>query len=182
LELSTQLYDRVRGRALYAAGALAYGRSQYEKAERLYGTALSIQRDAGDENATATTLNALGALACDTSQYRHATEVLDEAVVIRRRIGDRFGLRASLNNLANVARYSGDLARAAALYESTVDGAEPPVRRPRWRILSAIWPWYCSIKDGMDEARARAEESLRIARSARAQVCIAQALSGARWH
>jgi predicted ATPase/transcriptional regulator with XRE-family HTH domain len=109
-----------RGKALNAAGVLAFQQGDYAASRALHREDLALHRALGDDRGVAQALNNLGVIAWNDGDYRAAQGLHGESLTIRRMLGDRWGIAQSLNNLGVVARVRGDLAAAQALHEESL--------------------------------------------------------------
>jgi predicted ATPase/DNA-binding CsgD family transcriptional regulator len=113
-------WDAVRGRALAAAGALAYEQDDYPAAEAAYGESLRLSRALGDRRGVATALCGLA----DARRFRPLAEqrnaLYEEALAIWRDLGDGERVASTLYLLGTAAGFfAGEHARAGALFEES---------------------------------------------------------------
>jgi predicted ATPase/serine/threonine protein kinase len=108
--------NKVRARALFAAGALASGQGDYASADALIGESLEIARQSGDKQGAAVFLNALAIIALDRGDLSVARSLFEESLVLWRELGDQKSIARSLSNLANIVKLQGDNAGAGSLY------------------------------------------------------------------
>src|SRR5206468_2127639 len=76
-----------RGKALNAAGALAYQQGDYGAARALYEEGLAIGRELKDNWVIGASLNSLGLVANEQGDYEAARRLLDEALDVAREAG-----------------------------------------------------------------------------------------------
>jgi predicted ATPase/DNA-binding CsgD family transcriptional regulator len=110
----------MRGKALNAAGNLAYIRCDYQLAAVLHEESLALQRASGDRWGVAVSLHNLGRVAHYRGDYERAMALYNESLAIRRDLGDKRGIAMSLNSLGVMARNRGDPAAAHSLYEESL--------------------------------------------------------------
>jgi predicted ATPase/DNA-binding CsgD family transcriptional regulator len=103
-----------RAQALHGAGQIAYRQDDCRAAYLFLTEALEIQRQLGDDPATARTLRSLGLALLSLGDYRLSTQCLEEALAIQRARADRFDVARTLGSLALLSIESGryDAARA----------------------------------------------------------------------
>jgi tetratricopeptide (TPR) repeat protein len=109
-----------RAKALAGAGRLAFYQGDYAAARMFHEESLSINRELGDKQGIAFTLNNLGIMAVEQGDYEAARDLHEESLAIRREAGDKWGIAASLNNLGNVALNQGDYETARVLHEKSL--------------------------------------------------------------
>ncbi|HSD71175.1 MAG TPA: tetratricopeptide repeat protein, partial [Thermoanaerobaculia bacterium] len=112
--------DRVRARAVFAAGVLAGAQRESEVATTLLTESLEINREAGDKWAAAVSLNALAVTALDSRDVAGARSLSEQNLEVLRELGDRAAVARSLSNLASVVKEQGDFARARSLYDEAL--------------------------------------------------------------
>ncbi len=120
LALSSPDAPAARGKALNAAGVLAFQQGEYAASRALHGEDLALRRALGDDRGVAQALNNLGVVAWNDGDAAAARGCHAESLALRRVLDDRWGIAQSLNNLGVVARAQGDLARAEALHEESL--------------------------------------------------------------
>jgi predicted ATPase/DNA-binding SARP family transcriptional activator len=111
---------KVRARALYGAGVLAWIQGDYIAARALYEESLGVSRELGHKGGIAASLNSLGLLAKDQCAYASVNSLYAECLEIYRELGNSNGIAASLTNLGLVAKDQGDYASARALTEESL--------------------------------------------------------------
>jgi predicted ATPase/Tfp pilus assembly protein PilF len=109
----------LRGKALHAAGTLAYGMGDLKQAETLLEEALTLRRMTGDPT-SGSTLNNLGLIAEAQSDYKRARTLYMENLVIDRELGNTGGTAVTLLNLGNSLAQLGKHVEALAAYEETL--------------------------------------------------------------
>jgi predicted ATPase/DNA-binding SARP family transcriptional activator/Tfp pilus assembly protein PilF len=112
--------DRLRARALDAAGALAHDQGDLEKAAALHEESLTIARDCEDPDTVASALNNLGNVARDQGSDEQATAFYEAALAAWRQLGNMPRVAIALNNLGSVAKDRGDDAQAFAFYRQSL--------------------------------------------------------------
>jgi len=111
---------RLRGKALYATGVLAWRQGDYAVARAMQDECLGISRELGDKRGIAASLSNLGAVAKDQCDYAAARALYEESLAIHRELGNKKGIAVLLNNLGTVAREQGDYAVARAQFEESL--------------------------------------------------------------
>jgi tetratricopeptide (TPR) repeat protein len=112
--------DKVRARAVFAAGVLAGAQRDYELAETLFSESLEINRETDDKWAAAVSLNALAVTALDRRDVAAARKLSEQNLEVWRELGDRAAVGRSLSNLASVVKEQGDYGLARALYDEAL--------------------------------------------------------------
>ncbi|MEO8348388.1 MAG: tetratricopeptide repeat protein, partial [Acidobacteriota bacterium] len=108
--------DKVRARAVFAAGVLAGAQRDYELASTLLTESLEINRETDDRWAAAVSLNALAVTALDRRDVAAARSLSEQNLEVWRELGDRAAVARSLSNLASVVKEQGDYGLARSLY------------------------------------------------------------------
>jgi predicted ATPase/class 3 adenylate cyclase/Tfp pilus assembly protein PilF len=108
--------ERVRLRALGAAGWLALWQGDGAAAEPWLEEAVTLGRTAGAPSREADALNGLGLLALRRGDLERATAHYEESLAVYRAAGEPWGVAIVLNNLGDVAMRQGDLERAEAAF------------------------------------------------------------------
>lgn len=168
---------RVRAKAAYAAGVLAFHQGDVVRAEALCVESLNLCRALNDPLGTALALTALGTLVRNRGDYAQARALLEEGLAISRRSGHAWALAEGLNVLGVTVRRQGEHAQATALFEESLH---------LWRRLGDRWGLAVSLghlgvvaRHHGDYARARGlhEESLLLRRQLGDRQYIAAALN-----
>ena len=125
-------------KALVGAGTLAWYQTDYESSTKFHEAALSMQRELGDEQGIAFSLNNLGAQALEKGEYEIAIEWLEESLSLAEKQRDQRVTGYALHNLADVARHKGDYQRAVILYNKSLAAFRE--LQDAWAIsLSLTW-------------------------------------------
>ncbi len=112
--------DKVRARALFAAGVLAGAQRDYELANNLLTESLEINRETNDKWAAAVSLNALAVTALDRRDVAAARKLSEQNLEVWQELGDRAAVARSLSNLASVVKEQEDYALARSLYDEAL--------------------------------------------------------------
>ena len=112
--------DKVRARAVFAAGVLAGAQKDYAVADALFLESLEINRETGDQWAAAVSLNALAVTALDRRDVAAARALSEQNLELWRKLGDRAAVGRSLSNLASVVKEQGDYPLARSLYDEAL--------------------------------------------------------------
>jgi predicted ATPase len=112
--------DKVRARALFAAGVLAGAQKDYEAADALLSDSLEINRETDDKWAAAVSLNALAVTALDRRDVPAARTLSEQNLAVWRELGDRAAVARSLSNLASVVKEQSDYGLARCLYDEAL--------------------------------------------------------------
>jgi tetratricopeptide (TPR) repeat protein len=117
---SAAVRDKVRARAVFAAGVLAGAQKDYELANTLLTESLEINRETDDKWAAAVSLNALAVTALDRRDVAAARRLSEQNLDLWRELGDRDAVARSLSNLASVVKEQGDYPLARSLYDEAL--------------------------------------------------------------
>jgi predicted ATPase/DNA-binding SARP family transcriptional activator len=107
-------------RALHVRGILATLANDSTRATELFGQALELFRQLGDDRRVGNSLNSLAAVATNDGDYTRARSLFEESVEIRRATGDREYLAEPLCNLGSLELVAGNLASAQANFEESL--------------------------------------------------------------
>jgi predicted ATPase len=110
----------VRAKALHAVGILVARQGGHHRAWELFEEALSLFREAGNEDRAARTLAELGTLALLAEDHARATALYEETIPLFRKAGDLRTLMVVLANLASIAYLQADHGRARELGEEAL--------------------------------------------------------------
>lgn len=121
LSLGGEAAPLLRGRALYAAGAVARILNDHERGWTLTQAALALCRQAQDRPGIALALCGLGRGAMWTGKLDVAEPLLKESLDLFRELDYQGGCFPPLDGLARLRRLQGDLEGAAALAEQTLE-------------------------------------------------------------
>ena len=112
--------NKVRARALFAAGVLAGEQGDYAGGREAIEESLVIDRELDDRWGVAVSTNALAVQALDRGDVAAARSLFEENVVLWKDLGDRVAVARSLSNLANVCKVQKDYELARRLYEEAL--------------------------------------------------------------
>jgi tetratricopeptide (TPR) repeat protein len=112
-----ELPDRVRAKALWAAGEIAENLADQRA---LFEESLRLSRALGDKAGIAAVLPDLGVLAQMRGDYAEARAYHDERLALSRDLGDRSSEIHSMTSLGRLALDEGDEPRATALHEEAL--------------------------------------------------------------
>jgi predicted ATPase len=112
--------DKVRARALFAAGVLSGIQKDFSRASACLEESLAINQETDDKWAAAVSLNALAVTALDRRDIAGARSLSEQNLEVWRELGDRAAVGRSLSNLASVVKEQGDYARARYLYDEAL--------------------------------------------------------------
>lgn len=110
----------LRAKALHAVGILVARQGDHDRARELFEEALSLFRQAGNEDRSARTLAELGTLALLAEDHERATGLYEETIPLFRKAGDLRTLMVVLANLASIAYLQADHGRARELGEEAL--------------------------------------------------------------
>ena len=166
------------GKALHAAGVMAYFQRDYPAARAQSEKSLAIRRGLKDRLGVASSLSNLAAVADVQGDRPGAQALLEESLVILRQLGDRIGIAGTLNNLGNDAISQGDFVSARALHEESL--AVMRELGHRFGIANSLNNLgYVAFEQGdYSAARAWHEKSLAIRRELGNRSGIANSLVG----
>jgi predicted ATPase/class 3 adenylate cyclase len=110
-----------RARALHAAGYLAWGQADFQRAHTLFEQSLALYREGhGDKRGLARALNSFAMVSRSLADDSRAKELYEEGVAVAREIRAVDLLGSLLNNNAELARNRGRFAEARAGYEEAL--------------------------------------------------------------
>ncbi len=171
--LASPIPSAMRAKICNAAAVLAQGQGDGPAAQVLYGEALELRRELGDERGMAASLNGLGNVAVGRGDFERAREFFEENLATSRRLGDVRLLAASLMNLGVVVHLLVSLGRdggpeavdlAHGLYlESLAKYRELGDRRAVAQALENLGA-VAPLRDDHSGAHAFLEESLALRR------------------
>lgn len=95
--------EAFRAQALYAAGNLAYVRSQYARARQLHEAAMQAHEALGDGAGVARSMTSLGLTADAQGDYPTARRWHEKSLALHQQMGSEAGIASCLHNLALVA-------------------------------------------------------------------------------
>jgi non-specific serine/threonine protein kinase len=108
--------DVMQVRLLNAAGTLANGQGDFERAYQRYQEALTIARELDDRPRIAGVLTNLGTVAEDQGRLADARRFQEESLAVYQELGNRFGVACAQLNLGDVAKIEGALDEAVRLF------------------------------------------------------------------
>lgn len=114
-------HTKLRMKAVYAAGVLAYAQCDYETARSLFEENLAISPEMGDPYVLITSLNNLGNIYDVLGDYNRSHSNYSKALAISQELQDPLGIAWALKNLANVAYRQGEYLEARRLYEESLE-------------------------------------------------------------
>jgi predicted ATPase/DNA-binding SARP family transcriptional activator len=156
--------ERLRARALYAAGRLALPLDEHEAANAFAHEAMAIGRRTGDEARIAEALDVLGNIAPVQGDHAQARQRYLESLEIWQRLGHQPGIATAFHHLGNAAKELDEHDEALRLY-----GESLRLLRELGNVggialvLFPIGVVY-EAKDDLPGAIAHHEESLRLYR------------------
>jgi predicted ATPase/class 3 adenylate cyclase/Tfp pilus assembly protein PilF len=109
-----------RAKVLAGAGHMAHNLGDYAAARTLFEEGLTLWREIGDQQGTATSLNDLGWVALIQGDCAVARTLSQESLALWREIGDQQGIATSLHNLGWVAYIQGDYPTACSLHQESL--------------------------------------------------------------
>jgi predicted ATPase/DNA-binding CsgD family transcriptional regulator len=170
---------RVRARALTAAGEMAWGCGDIDRAGRYHRASLPLRRELGDMEGTAQALHNLGNLAIERGELAEAQALHEEALELRRGLGNKRDLSLSLKNLGRLAVTLGHVAVGRAMLEESLDlahqvGGNLTVNGPLHELGT-----LALMEGNIDAAAEHYAECLRLATEIGAQVTVARAIETA---
>lgn len=119
-DLTPAISPMLRARSLRALVMLMSAMGQFDEALPSCEEAVSLQRQIGDDEGLAASLNSLGIIMQFRDDMTRSKAAHEESLAIRRRIGDEPGLASSLSNLSSIAYSHGDVSDAARFAEESV--------------------------------------------------------------
>jgi len=106
-----------RGKALNAAGSLAWRQGDYAHARTLLEEARVLWQTLGDDAGLAVAINNLANVAYYQGDHARAEPLYEEFLRLARQTGDQTSLAVALNNVGLVAQGKADHAKAHVLFE-----------------------------------------------------------------
>jgi predicted ATPase/DNA-binding SARP family transcriptional activator len=106
----------LRGRVWQANGGRAWRQGDYAEAQQSFTASLALEREAGNQAASARSLRGLGIVAFRQADYASARTLFEESLAIQRGLGQTLDTAYLLNNLGLVASRQGDYAAAQILF------------------------------------------------------------------
>ena len=117
---SSSVPAALRAKAMSAAGEMAWGRGDLDRARRCHEASLGLRRDLDDATGMAQSLHNLGNLAIERGEDSTARMLHEEALAFRRRLGSPRDLALSLRNVARLAISRGDADAARELLDEAL--------------------------------------------------------------
>ncbi len=151
-----------------AAGMLAAGQGDYDRAVVLLEESLALYQDLGYRKETSGPLRELGAVAYFRGDYELAVRLSEQSLVISREFGSSFGSALTICNLSDALRVQGALGRAKTLLEESLaklQGEKYPLRvaYARASTLARLGSIECELGN-LDRASELYAESLDVER------------------
>jgi predicted ATPase/DNA-binding CsgD family transcriptional regulator len=112
---TVEVSARSRARALTAAGEMAWGCGDVDRAAIHHSASLVLRRELGDLEGVSQALHNLGNLAIERDDRQQAHALHEEALAIRRQLGNPRDLSLSLNNLGRLLMSDGEMDAAEPL-------------------------------------------------------------------
>ena len=165
-----------RVKALLAAGVLAHGLGDLDRARAYCEESLELAQAFGDERGIARALNMLGNQAESRGDHEHAVAHFEEAVTILRQLGDSRGVAGVLNNLAVAVGNAGDIARATTLLNEVLVVSRAARDTRSTAVVLLNLGDLARERGALNEARVLADEALLLARELGNTSAIASAL------
>jgi predicted ATPase/DNA-binding CsgD family transcriptional regulator len=172
--------DHVRARALWVAGYLALGQTDFEAAEPLLKESLDLATSVGDRESAAFATQYLGLCRLFAGDLTRAAELFGGAFDMQRTIGQP-AAAFTLSDVAATAMLRGDLGLALCLYEKalgmTENGGDPWTRSQcMWGLGVATW-----LEGDATRAEDAEKEALRLAGEVDVRTSIALSLEALAW-
>lgn len=112
--------NALRAKALSGAGFLATLQGDLSAAQGLLTEGLVLQREVGDTQGVAYSINRLGRVAEAEGDYERASTLYEESLGLFRELGDRDNIARLLSNMGYLAWSQGHFAKAQALLEESL--------------------------------------------------------------
>jgi len=113
-------YRRLRAKALYGAGELAFGQGDLVRAAELFDGALTLYRGLGDDGGIADVLVELGQVTRAQGDHDRAAALSEEGLRLGRASGDSRVVAIALGTLGRVDGHRGDAEGAIARHEESL--------------------------------------------------------------
>ena len=117
---SAEDFEKIKStqaKALYWAGMMLYGKSDYGRAEALYKESLALYQELEDKGGIGYSLILLGIISWRQGDFVRGRELIEEGLSTFREVGDKQGIAFSLFLLGHNVSEQGDHERALALIE-----------------------------------------------------------------
>jgi predicted ATPase len=121
LALPGEASDAARARVLRAAGDLAYGLGEFERARGFVHESVAMFRALGDLRGAAHSLQRLGDIEQCLGSHERAIGLCEESLEISRSLGDDFGVALATQGLGVMAMDHGDYQVARRRFEESLD-------------------------------------------------------------
>jgi len=175
-ENQTQAQTIIRAKAFNAAGILARDQGDYEHAINLLRESLALQRELGEKQGIASTLNTLGTVQANLGNYSTALAFHQETLALRRELNDERGVAISLCNLAALTFAQDNYEQSITLYqEALVLLRQLGDKRTIARVVHNLGHTML-VQGDLLQARAWIEESLVLRRELNDKPGIADSL------
>jgi non-specific serine/threonine protein kinase len=158
-----------RGRALFAAGQLAFYMGRYSEAQKHLEESLAFARERGDKRRISAALQPLGMACLGQGHLATARAHLEEALNLERELGDKRNLGAAMNALAQLHRIEGALDTAELLYRNVLDVANETNDRESRAIGLLNLAMVAICKRSPEDARGMLVEVAQIAEATGSQ-------------
>ncbi|HEY3290437.1 MAG TPA: tetratricopeptide repeat protein [Anaerolineae bacterium] len=106
--------------AVHLKGGIAFMRSEYADAAKLFTEALVLYRETGNLQSAATILRNLGLIAKDQGEYARAISLYEESMALHRTLGNNRGAMASMTQVSIAYYWMGDYDRSAEVGEQVL--------------------------------------------------------------
>jgi predicted ATPase/class 3 adenylate cyclase len=142
-----------RAKAVYMLGVLLEERSQQERAIALFGEALTLYRELGDDQRLSATLNSLGVATSAVGDLEAGRAYLVESLALKEAVGDSGGVATTLGNLAVLEMEEGDLDRSEELFHRSIEMSRQI--DDRWGVTISSSNLAVVVLEKGDHVRAR---------------------------
>ncbi len=144
-EQSTPVSAKVKARAYYIAGWLAYWQGDFEPAASYLEVGLGLARGLRDKRGIAAVLDVLGVIRKNQGDFVTGNVMHEEALRYHKESGDKAGLAELQTILGIEAQYRGEFARMRALCQASL--AQCEALGDAWGIATNLhflgWASYC---------------------------------------
>jgi predicted ATPase/DNA-binding SARP family transcriptional activator len=162
LELRDSAPPAAVGKAVNAAGVMAWLASDYPAARMAWESALDMRRQAGDVTGAMYTLGNLGILATDLQDFDRARWIYTECLETATALGDSWGLAAYHGNLGQVEIETGRLPEGELHIREAIDRFREIGDDHSVAMALNLQARAALAAGRLDEAEALERESLRL--------------------
>ncbi|HYL82431.1 MAG TPA: tetratricopeptide repeat protein, partial [Candidatus Acidoferrum sp.] len=170
-----------RARALHGVGTIIHEISDYAEARPFLEESLSIWRELGNKEGTATALHSLGWLAFQVGDFERARSLSEEALLLNRELGEKRGAAVALFDLGIVALHKSEYPLALSLLEESMALRRAVGDRRGCAYVQVTLSWIEQERGSHERAVRILEEALAVLRDLDDRQLFAWALAFRGW-